>query len=111
MTDSERTEWMRVAPAERVLLQGVQSPLYLAPKVFKSGSVGWYCSTKAVIGDSPCQVNLCITVIGTKREATNGRPQEPGDPLEGGEEAPTEPSEPAEGKKGPKSRQRAPKGS
>jgi hypothetical protein len=38
------------------------------PKVFKTGSRGWHCSAKAIIGDERVQVSLCITVVGSKAE-------------------------------------------
>jgi len=88
MTDADRNEWLRAVPACRVQLQGVVSPLFLAPKVFKSGSVGWYYSGKAVLGDSPCQVNLCITVIGTKRAPDGTQEQEAGVPPPEGDSPP-----------------------
>ena len=113
MTDAERNEWLRVAPAEQVRLEGVQTPLFLAPKVFKSGSVGWYCSQKAVLGDSPCQVNLCITVIGTKRATTNDSAGEPTPVAGESEEAPGDPQSSPNAKATPlakKERPRASKG-
>lgn len=68
MSDDDRREWLKNAGVLQVQLQGVSTPLYLTAKVFKSGSVGWFLSQKAVVGEIPCQVNLCITGIKTKRE-------------------------------------------
>lgn len=74
MNDSERAEWIKSVPPVRIALEGTSSPLFLAPKVFKTGSVGWFYSGKVVLSDSACQVNLCITVIGTKTAPTSPVP-------------------------------------
>ncbi len=36
------------------------------PKVFASGSLGWHAQSKVMVNDTRCQVNLLITVIGSK---------------------------------------------
>jgi len=82
LTDSDRMEWIKSAPPQEIRLQGMQTPLYLVPKVFKSGSVGWFLSQKAVVGESPCQVNFCITVIGSKREVAAEAKEAEAPPLE-----------------------------
>jgi len=77
MEESVRQEWTKCADPVQLQLEGMSTPLYLVPKVFKTGSVGWYLSQKAVLSDSPCQLSVCITVIGSKRtpspEVVNGK--------------------------------------
>jgi len=112
VTDADRQEWLRAVDAVRLQLQGVQSPLYLAPKVFKTGSVGWYYSGKAVLGDSPCQVNLCITVIGTKGVVDGTTAKDPGvtTPEGGPPDANGKPdASPGTAPGGPRKRSKAPK--
>lgn len=70
MTDEDRKLWGKGEEPVELRLAGLKTPLFLAPKVFSTGSVGWYLSQKVVFNDSPCQLNLCLTVVGTKREAT-----------------------------------------
>jgi len=41
-------------------------PMYLMPKVFTTGSLGWHGQGKVVLSDTPCQVNIVITIIGSK---------------------------------------------
>lgn len=48
----------------RIDLGGVVYNLF--PKRFKSGSIGWFCSTKGTVQERYCQFSLCITVIGSK---------------------------------------------
>jgi hypothetical protein len=38
----------------------------LHPKVFKTGSLGWYGQGKVIIDDEVCQVGFTITVVGSK---------------------------------------------
>lgn len=75
MTEEERKLWGKGEEPVELRLAGLKTPLFLAPKVFSTGSVGWYLSQKVVFQDSPCQLNLCLTVVGTKRESSvNGKP-------------------------------------
>lgn len=121
MTDADRKEWLRAVPTCRVQLEGVVSPLFMAPKVFRTGSVGWYYSGKVVLGDSPCQVNLCVTVIGTKvvvdgtQGESNGAPTRQSEsPFEAsGSSMPTGkpsvgPTTPPKATKGPKAKNTTP---
>jgi len=55
-------------------------PVYLMPKVFKTGSVGWHGQGKIPLNDTPCQFNIVITVIGSKPSvgptpAANSKPK------------------------------------
>lgn len=53
--------------ASKSLLVEVEETVMAAiPKVFKSGSLGWHGNTKMMISDTRCQVNILITVIGSK---------------------------------------------
>jgi len=103
MTDADRQVWLAAAPVLQVQLQGHNVPLFLTPKVFASGSVGWYSSSKASIGDSPCQVNLCITCIGTKREPNSENHQENGKLVRKSQKAPEGPGTP----QGPKGKEKS----
>jgi len=68
MTDDDRALWLKNNSPLEIRLQGVQTPLYMVAKVFSTGSLGWYLSQKAVISDTPVQLSLCVTIIGTKRQ-------------------------------------------
>lgn len=102
MTDADRGLWLQTVPALQVKLEGVVSPLYMTPKVFSTGSVGYYYSGKCVVGDSPCQANFCLTVINTKRmEDTNGQLTHTDEqPNHDGQTTPKSPGEGRKGKKG-----------
>jgi len=43
-----------------------ENSLIAAGKEFKTGSVGYFCSGKILVGDVRCQVSMSITVIGSK---------------------------------------------
>lgn len=49
--------------------------IMLVPKVFSSGSLGWYGQGKVFVGDSRCQVGINVTVIGSKPVTTGDRAQ------------------------------------
>lgn len=72
--------------------------LYARPKVFTSGSRGWYLSGKVEVGGERCQVSCCITVIGSK--VTGGSKSEKGKSVEVSEQGPgpaKTPRDPQEG--------------
>lgn len=43
--------------------------LLATPKVFASGSLGWHAQSKVMVNDTKCQLNMLITVIGSKGTA------------------------------------------
>ncbi len=43
--------------------------LLATPKVFASGSLGWHAQSKVLVNDTKCQLNLIITVVGSKGTA------------------------------------------
>jgi hypothetical protein len=73
MTDDDRNTWCKTDEPLELRLSGLSTPLFLRRKKFKTGSIGWYLSQKAVLSDTPVQLSLCITVIGSKPD-----PVEPG---------------------------------
>jgi hypothetical protein len=62
-----RKLWPSEARPIQVKLEDIGG-LIAIPKVFKTGSVGWYANGKVTISDTPVQVNICITVIGSKSD-------------------------------------------
>lgn len=45
----------------------VNGQSFIAPfKEFRTGSKGWYCSGKVLIGESRCQLGVNIIIIGSK---------------------------------------------
>jgi hypothetical protein len=60
----------RAKPVE-VVIGG--SRFMAMPKVFKTGSIGWYLNAKTVLDDAdgkpqPVQIGLNLTVVGSKKE-------------------------------------------
>jgi hypothetical protein len=52
----------------KLQVEGLDRPLYMRPKVFKSGAVGWHLSEKVTLSDSLVQASLCLVLVGTKLE-------------------------------------------
>jgi len=52
-----------------IVAQVGEQHIMLAPKVFKTGSLGWHGQAKVLHGDSRVQVNIVATVIGSKPPA------------------------------------------
>lgn len=105
MTENERAEWL--SNAKPIMLDSAEldTPLFLKPKVFSSGSVGWYLSTKVTVSDTLCQVGFCLTVVGTKRTPDNAQVQQV--PPEG-EKAPETPQKLFEANKASRPAKRRP---
>jgi len=69
MEESARQAWTRENKKLRLDMEGVDIPLFITPKLFKSGSVGWYLSEKVTMSDTRFQVSVSVTMIKSKREA------------------------------------------
>lgn len=54
----------------------------MKPKVFKSGSHGWYWQGKTEIHGVRCQIQLQAVAIGSKPQEVNESTQSPARPLE-----------------------------
>lgn len=118
MNEEDRKLWGKGEEPVELRLAGLKTPLFLAPKVFSTGSVGWYLSQKVTFNDSPCQLNLCLTVVGTKREQpVDTKPADelvspiyPDDPSANGKalDGPPGPSADEKASKSPRKRQAKP---
>ena len=62
MATNER--WEREAQALRCMIDLYS--IIAGPKLFSTGSRGWYASQKVLIGDERVQVSITATVIGSK---------------------------------------------
>lgn len=88
-TDEDRRTWVSCTAPVKLNIQGTDVPIFLEPKVFSSGSVGFYFSGKVFMADGlKYQATLSYVVVGSKRsgnsEPTVGPPAsqtaEPGIP-------------------------------
>lgn len=61
---SERKSWCHDQAAVICEVDGRQ--ILAVPKVFKSGSCGWYSSNKVGIADELCQVTITCVVVGSR---------------------------------------------
>lgn len=65
MTDQDRANFMGGAGQVRMQLDD-GTIVTLSPKIFSSGSVGWYFSGKLTISEMQVQGNIIMTVVGSK---------------------------------------------
>lgn len=68
MDDLARQQWCSMNKPLKLQVEGLDRPLYMRPKVFKSGAVGWHLSEKVTLSDSQVQASLCLVLVGTKLE-------------------------------------------
>lgn len=59
-----RKSWVRENAAVIGAVDGRE--ILLAPKVFSSGSCGWYTSSKVTVAGALCQLSLSLVVVGSK---------------------------------------------
>jgi len=69
-TESVRKSWCASAPPVRLSFPDAGVVSSCTPKLFSSGSVGWFLSRKEELQGVRCQITVSITAIGSKPPMT-----------------------------------------
>lgn len=68
-TDEDRRTWVGCTAPIKLKIEGNDAPIFVEPKVFSSGSVGFYFSGKVFLADGlKYQATLSYVVVGSKRQ-------------------------------------------